>query len=108
LTTNVLNDSLLEHLSFGPSRRCFVNWESMQLDVGSTQLPLQTEFTRVAAGEVSFATLSPNDSAVAWVEGGDEVYWLPLNADCTVSNLPILVAASGTAVTELDFIAEWP
>jgi hypothetical protein len=107
LTTTVHNDTLRDSLALGPAGRCFANWGDGELDIGPTSLPLQVEFTRTAGTDISFAALSPRDDAVVWVEGGDEVYWLPLNADCTVSTIPKVVT-SGSAVQTLHFVGEFP
>jgi WD40 repeat protein len=107
LTTVTHAGSLLANLVIGPAQRCFVNWESDRLDVGTTQLPLVTEFTRVAPGAITHAALASRDNAVVWVEEGTDVYWLPLSSSCTVSTLPELVA-SGATVQSLRFVSEWP
>jgi hypothetical protein len=107
ITTTQYNDQLLDNLAIGPEQRCFANWGGQQLDIGTTALPLVTEFTRSPQVDVTLATLSPHDFAVAWVEDNRDVYWLPLNDDCTVSSLPALVHSGGTVQT-LTFVAEWP
>lgn len=101
------DEPLREHLNVGAEQRCFVNWDDRELDVGTTSLPFDAEFTRSAPAEITHAALSPRDSAVVWVENGTEVYWLPLNGDCTVSTLPRLVHDSG-AVQSVAFVGEWP
>jgi hypothetical protein len=107
LSTTVHNDSLRDNLVIGAAQRCFVNRGARELDVGRTELPLSTEFTRSAQVEISLASLSPRDNAVVWVEDATDVYWLPLNSDCTVSTLPTLVHSNG-AIDSVAFVAEWP
>lgn len=107
LSTTTQNETLLENFAVGPAGRCFVNFGGSQLEVGVFDPPLVTEFTRSAALPITHAALAPRDNAVVWVEGGDELYWLPLNADCTVGTLPVLVSERAD-MQSLAFVAEWP
>jgi hypothetical protein len=107
ITSSVQGGEPIDHVVVGEAQRCFATWGGEELDVGATLFQLTTEFTRSPQVEITLAALSPSDSAVAWVEGGTDVYWLPLNDDCTVSSLPALVH-SGSEVRHLEFISEWP
>lgn len=107
ITSSVQGGEPIDHVVVGEAQRCFAIWGGEELDVGATPFQLTTEFTRSPQIEITLAALSSSDSAVAWVEGGTDVYWLPLNDDCTVSSLPALVH-SGGEVRHLEFISEWP
>jgi hypothetical protein len=107
LSLFVHNETFRENMFVGPKLRCFVSFEADELDVGAASLPLVAEFTRTARANITFAALAPDDDAVAWMEGDDELFWLPLNDDCTVSTLPIAVT-SDVVVRNVAFVAEFP